>query len=388
MAAENERSNDSKKRLAFSEYIWDEESDGRQSGLIDDIDFFKRSDKKTGYANIDERQNLYNGFFCIGGGSSIGKTTFVHQMADQIAGMGTPVLYFALEQTKAELACKSLARAFGKEKQSNGENYREYSSLEIRMGKADEKELNKIRQQYRKVAENLYIYENSDATVEWICKEIDEFISEMKKDNHGGEMLVSPVVCLDYLQIVKTEDKRGGSDVSGSYSSIDHVVNTLRKCQMNNNITLIAICSLNRANYLAPVSFESFRLSGNIEYTADVVWGLQLQVMREEIFQGDSATVAKRNKMNEAKNSIPRKIELVVLKNRFGSMRESFLFDYFPDRDLFVADGIGPHQEEKLENTNDSLREIQAIRNDLRSKLRAARERAREINAQSDQADA
>ena len=67
---------------------------------------------KSGYTNIDD---LYTGLYVIGGSSAIGKTTFVHQMADQIAETGYPVLYITLEQSALELASKSLSRIMAKQ---------------------------------------------------------------------------------------------------------------------------------------------------------------------------------------------------------------------------------------------------------------------------------
>ena len=42
---------------------------------------------------------------------------------------------------------------------------------------------------------------------------------------------------------------------------------------MNKNIS-----SFNRVNYFQQVSFESFKESCNIEYSADVVWSLQMYI--------------------------------------------------------------------------------------------------------------
>ncbi|MCO5388845.1 MAG: hypothetical protein NHB14_27180 [Desulfosporosinus sp.] len=47
-------------------------------------------DRKTGFPNLDRELNgLYPGLYVIGGISSVGKTTFTHQLADQLAGMET-----------------------------------------------------------------------------------------------------------------------------------------------------------------------------------------------------------------------------------------------------------------------------------------------------------
>ena len=51
-------------------------------------DFVKGGRIKSGYRNLDLITNLYPGFYVLGAVSSLGKTTFIHQMADQIACAG------------------------------------------------------------------------------------------------------------------------------------------------------------------------------------------------------------------------------------------------------------------------------------------------------------
>ena len=93
---------------------------------------------------------------------------------------------------------------------------------------------------------------------------------------------------------------------------------------------------LDNQNYLAQVDFESFKESGGIEYTADVIWGLQLKIMNSEIFEGEKKLKQKRDAVRQAKNENPRKIELVCLKNRYGLSSYSCDFLYYARYDLFV----------------------------------------------------
>lgn len=51
-----------------------------------DVQDFRKSGKlQSGYANLDTITNLYPGLYVIGAISSLGKTTFIHQMGEQIA---------------------------------------------------------------------------------------------------------------------------------------------------------------------------------------------------------------------------------------------------------------------------------------------------------------
>ena len=61
-------------------------------------DFISGAGTKSGYVNLDAVTSLYPGLYVLGAITSLGKTTFVHQMADQMAKAGHPVLFFSLEQ--------------------------------------------------------------------------------------------------------------------------------------------------------------------------------------------------------------------------------------------------------------------------------------------------
>ncbi len=86
---------------------------------------------------------------------------------------------------------------------------------------------------------------------------------------------------------------------------------------------MIAISSFNRANYKTDVTFEAFKESGAIEYTADVVLALQLRKNGDE-------------DINKLKNQEPRPLELVLLKNRRGKAYDVISLDYWPKQNYFV----------------------------------------------------
>ena len=106
-----------------------------------DIAGFKASaGLMTGYRPLDRIQPLYPGLYGIGAISSLGKTTFNAQMANQIAASGRYVLYFSLGQTAFELFSKSIARGYFRTnradtKQNNKTStYPKPSSIDIRRG--------------------------------------------------------------------------------------------------------------------------------------------------------------------------------------------------------------------------------------------------------------
>ena len=76
---------------------------------------------------------------------------------------------------------------------------------------------------------------------------------------------------------------------------------------------------------MLPIDFESFKESGSIEYSADVVWGLQLQIINDQHLH--RLRVCHRERMIAmAKAASPRKVELVCLKTAMESLHIIVVF--------------------------------------------------------------
>ncbi|MBR5913630.1 MAG: hypothetical protein IK062_09370 [Selenomonadaceae bacterium] len=120
--------------------------------------------------------------------------------------------------------------------------------------------------------------------------------------------------------------------ISNDKAKIDDIVLKLKSFQRETNTTFIVVSSFNRQNYAAQVSFESFKESGNIEYSADVVWALQLNIVND--LKACSDISATRKMFDDAKKHQPRQIQLKCLKNRQGSNYDCF-FLYFSAHDYF-----------------------------------------------------
>lgn len=278
--------------------------------------------RRTGFDVLDdETGGIYPGLYVLGAISSLGKTTFLHQMADQMAGAGQHVVYFSLEQSRLELISKSIARMAS---QRAGKAL--VSSLDIRLGRGDKNALKGLSEAFtaysESVGERLSLVEGGEGCdVEGIGEYVRGYI---------GRMGVRPVVIVDYLQILQ-----GGDERAGARERIDSSVIGLKRLSRELEVPVMVVSSVNRANYLAPVDFESFKESGGIEYTADVVWGLQLEVLNGELFGKEGRIREKREVVRRAKMAEPRKVELVCLKNRFGVSSFRVGFEYLAGCDWF-----------------------------------------------------
>lgn len=292
------------------------------SFMSEDIHRFKR-DKKTGFCNLDlEAGGLYSGLYVLAAISSLGKTSFALQLADQLAEQGNDVVFFSLEQSRLELVSKSIARRTAIADHKNA-----VTSLSIRRGYLPQHVLDAADAYKAAAGDRLSIIEGNftcDTTF------IGDYIRQYIRKND-----VRPVVIVDYLQILQPPED---ANTRSTKETIDSSVTALKRLSRDLDLTIIAVSSVNRQNYLTPIDFEALKESGGIEFTADVVWGLQLQCLNDPLFEKEKSIKEKRDRIKAAKAATPRKIELLCLKNRYGKANYSCYFNYYPANDLFLED--------------------------------------------------
>lgn len=289
--------------------------------MTGEIDRFKAV-RNTGFENLDKQAGgLYSGLYAVAAISSLGKTTFCHQIADQLAAAGNDVLFFSLEQSRLELVSKSIAR-----KTAQADMETAVTSLSIRRGYLPKQVLAAAEQYKQEVQDRISIIEGNFAcNISFIGDYVRQYI---RRNN------TRPVIFIDYLQILQPE--QNGNRQQTTKEMVDSSITELKRISRELDLTVFVVCSVNRANYLTPVDFESLKESGGIEYTCDVIWGLQLQCLNDDLFNSKENIKAKREKVKEAKAANPRKIELVCLKNRYGIANFSCYFNYYPANDLFT----------------------------------------------------
>lgn len=312
-------------------------------GFARDMTFYRTyKNRKTGFANMDSIQPFLPGLYGIGAQPGGGKTTFSWQLANQQAYMGEYVLYFALEQTKYELVPKSLSHRFYMEhladaRQNNGQSSLPlYTSVDIRFGNADNAQVQRMATaQAMDTQDRLFIFGGEFShSIDELCFYIESFICQTGR---------IPVVIIDYLQITEPV---GGQQTLDTKSKIDQIVKRLKQIQLKYVMTIVVISSLNRPNYTMPIELDSFKESGSIEYTFDVVWGLELSLLSDPNFTdvydnngkklGKRSETEKRIKLSQAKQATPRTLEMRYVKNRFGAAGQSVYFYYYPAYETFL----------------------------------------------------
>ncbi|MCD7712765.1 MAG: toprim domain-containing protein [Firmicutes bacterium] len=270
----------------------------------------------TGFSELDGVLDggLYEGLYIVGAISSLGKTTLIVQICDQIAQAGHDALIFSLEMARTELMAKSISRhtlqtvlATGGDIRNaktargitTGKRYMDYSQTEREL-------INSSILEYGKYAQNIYISEGvGDIGVEQIRETVKQHILYTGK---------TPIVAVDYLQILAPSNERATDK-----QNTDKAVMELKRISRDYKTPVIGLSSFNRANYKEAVTMEAFKESGAIEYSSDILIGLQLKGAGEKNFDA-----------NEAKRKDPREVELVILKNRNGRAGDKLSFFFYP----------------------------------------------------------
>ena len=289
------------------------------AGQMDALDAYivrqaQRPPLSTGFPTLDKALDggFYDGLYVLGAVSSLGKTAFCMQMADALARQRRDVLVFSLEMTAFELMARSISRESFLSDTSrgrtlaktvrgvlDGRRYRFYTPQE-------QAHLAAAKDTYAAYGNHLWFREGDHETgLAYISGEIARHIAQTG---------VTPVVLIDYLQIIAPVDVH-----CTDKQNLDRIVCALKKLSRTYSLTILAISSFNRENYNLEVSMSAFKESGGIDYSADVLLGLQARGAGSRSFN-----------LDEEKRKDPRELELKILKNRSAALGDPVPFRYYP----------------------------------------------------------
>ena len=291
----------------------------------------------TGFLALDELLDggLYAGLYFVGAVSSLGKTTFCLQIADTIAGSGKDVLIFSLEMARNELISKSISRlTYTKTLENKGDIKNAKTTRGIMTGtrysgysKTERELIEDAITAYGEYGRHIYITEGTgNVGIEAIREKIKRHI------RLTGE---APVVLIDYLQIIAPADPRATDK-----QNTDRAVLELKRLSRDYNIPVIGISSFNRDNYTAPVNLASFKESGAIEYSSDVLIGIQYDGMDYQEGESEKERDKRireliKSQISAGKAGKAQRLQVKVLKNRNGCKGES-LINFYPMFNYFA----------------------------------------------------
>lgn len=304
---------------------------------------------------------------CIGAISSLGKTSWTLQVATQMAEQGRDVLIFSLEMSRDELNAKTVSRYSHILTEEDWQKMRiineqsRFTTSEILKGdiKAENEEslefFTRSIERAKTIAPHTFIYVgNNDVSVD----KVQEVVHR-----HCAATGRKPAVILDYLQILNPSEEAVKKHYDVRRSTNDDITK-LKVLAREYDIPVIVISAFNRSSYTDPVSMSSFRESSGIEYSADVLMGLQYKGMDYEqssFYTQDGQHFGKGReseadhytrvmKLFEEMQSAAAKgekqpIELKLLKNRNGArgtIQLEFIpkYNYFSEPKVYTTNGV------------------------------------------------
>lgn len=312
----------------------------------------------TGFETVDKLIDggLHPGLIIVGAISSLGKTTFVLNLMDNMATMGESVILFSLEMSRYELFSKSISRKTFEYCKRNNKSIR-YAKTNLGVSDFD-------RYGDRVDRNGNFIQGYSDTEKDVIFECMEDFQRTITENtcivegvgNIGTEEIRNhvkkyiavtgrrPVVVVDYMQILAP-----ATDRSTDKQNTDRNVVELKRISRDFNIPVIGISSFNRDSYSEPVSMKAYKESGAVEYTADILIGLQYHGMDYETYtetDGNGKQKTKRESDKDARrakriaelfenNEVKAKvgdgidIDIKVLKNRSGAKGKGVI-KYYP----------------------------------------------------------
>ena len=287
----------------------------RDSLKKDQEDYGKHTTRKTGFNNLDTLMGGFPpGVYILAAINSNGKTAFTIQLGIQLAEQGENVITVGFEMTRLAITSRILAK---RTREINPNS--EISSFDIRKGSCDDDPAyQEALSWYLKSNLNFKMWKTTeDDTIPNLIKRIKKHIGKHPNDKR-------PVVIIDYLQIIPHQ-----SDVK---TMLDKDLPKLKRLQDETNSTFIIVSSTNRASYRHDMSVEAFKESGIIEFSADVIWGLQYTALDE--LNDNESKGATNKQLEDEKARSPRIMTLKCLKQRNGVDYRAY-FKYYSKYDLF-----------------------------------------------------
>lgn len=293
----------------------------------------------TGFAQLDRILDggLYAGLYVLGAISSLGKTTLALQIADQIAASGKDVLIFSLEMSKNELIAKSISRhTFLKAGKKWASSTRDIMARYYTCTPHRREVIGQAQEVYREYAGHVFIHEGQgDIGVQKIAEVVKQHITITGN---------TPVIVIDYIQILAPYNPK-----STDKQNTDKAVLELKRLSRDCNTPVFGISSFNRDSYKTGgknqgrVSMTDYKESGALEYSADVLIGLEFASAGNKDYDE-----------KKEKQKSPRQVRLVVLKNRNGNAWQTADFDFYAAFNCYEeADREQQFAEEYLDGWED-----------------------------------
>lgn len=369
MSQDQQQGQQDKEPLSKDDYLKKTDAEAGFSELLEGMKKCRAGEIEkweTGFKTFDDM--LGGGFYpdqliVLGAVSSLGKTSLTQQIALQMAagpgpGMdqGKDVLIFSLEMSQKELLAKSLSYTVSRLVKAKGDNLTEkgVTTRDVLLGNVGEVQIDvdnmkitgtdgkgslfaEAYEATRKIMDHIKIYVgHNDISVDTVQQAIERHFEAYQK---------KPFVIIDYLQILQVT-----ANTTEKRLQVDHDMTTLKTIARDQEIPILVISSFGRGSYTSTVDVSSYKESGGVEYSGDILLGAQYVGMdyiwkkdgTEEKLESKPEHDGRIQKMMEDYNkraadgeSIP--IEIRIMKDRNGIKGKTF-FEFYPKYNFWAED--------------------------------------------------
>lgn len=241
---------------------------------------------------VREIQNLMYGLnapdlIVLGARPSMGKTTTGLYLADSAADAGFDTMYVSLEMSKQQLSNIVIANRTG------------IPALDIRLGKLTPEQFLQVAQYYKLINNSKLNIVSSQ--YRWL----EKLQTKARQLHKIGKL---KLIVIDYLQLMKTEQKSGNRD-----QMLGIITGELKSLALELNVPIIALSQLKRSSAGRKPTLEDLRESGNIEQDADVVAFIHRQAFYQENY----------DKLPYEQQFLT---EFIIRKNRLGELGTATYF--------------------------------------------------------------
>lgn len=268
--------------------------------------FFDRRKKaapavSTGFRKLDRILDggLYGGdLYTLGAITSLGKSTFVLNIAENIAAQGRDVMYFSLEMGRDMIVSRSLSRiTFESGGAAAALTARQFLNPSEPQGdfSTETRKKDAAAIYTDRIGDHLFIFDSRISGVD----------VALLVDQHIQNRNTSPVVVVDYLQVMAPTAER-----LTERQVIDENVTALKEIATKYDVPVICVSSFNRTNYNADVNLGALKESGLLEYHSDTVIGLQYHAVSEAI--ASAATKAASDDKTISENTMKAAIAKAI----------------------------------------------------------------------------
>lgn len=283
----------------------------------------------TGFKALDKNQPVLPGLYILAGMPGIGKTTFVHQMAEQMAVNGQTILFFSAIEKGSDLYAKSLAREMFNRYRNENKIELFFSPSQIRYeAKAkDCPELATARQAVDKNLDRRLVV--SDYAINQTVEAITSSINGYMQSHY-----VKPVVVIDFLQVIEHSTDKS---LRTRDDAVNYIINCLKQFQLKNDLVIFLISGLMNQSYHMPATLDGVETADALKYAADVVWVMQDWIIAHGEFNKQTETHERKNRLMLERGNAMQEIELICLKNRHGKDGYTVDFEFHPASSVFYT---------------------------------------------------